>query len=57
LEIFSEVSDIVRKLQDIVRQANLIMYESIFGLTIEVQSVIKDFKGGRRACCREHQVI
>ena len=44
MEIFSEVFDIVRKLQDIVRQANLIMYESIFGFTIEVQSVIKDLK-------------
>ena len=34
--------DVVRKLQNIVRQANLIMYENIFWLTIEVQSVLQD---------------
>ena len=34
--------DVVRKLQDIVRQANLTMYENIFGLAIEVQTVLQD---------------
>jgi len=56
LEIFSEVFDIVRKLRNIGRQANLIMYKSIFGFTIGVQSVIKDFKEGK-VCSMEHHVI